>query len=56
MTVIVLLIAAGGTIAGGFLAAFTWAVRSGQFDDTETPALRMLHDDTPSSRQSKGDS
>ncbi len=25
--------------------AFTWAARRGQFDDLDTPALRMLHDD-----------
>lgn len=25
--------------------AYVWAVRSGQFDDMETPALRVLHDD-----------
>jgi cbb3-type cytochrome oxidase maturation protein len=42
MTVIVLLIVAGGLVAGGFLAAFAWAVHSGQFDDTTTPAVRML--------------
>ena len=35
MSVIVLLIAAGGLVAGGFLGAFLWAVRSGQFDDVE---------------------
>ncbi len=34
-----LLIAA---IAVGF---FIWAARSGQFDDLETPAVRMLFDD-----------
>lgn len=28
-----------------FLAAFFWAVRSGQNDDTYTPAVRMLFDD-----------
>jgi cbb3-type cytochrome oxidase maturation protein len=44
MSVIVLLIAAGGIVAGGFLAAFVWAVRSGQFDDTTTPAVRVLLD------------
>jgi len=27
--------------------AYVWAVRSGQFDDTQTPALRILHDDEP---------
>jgi cbb3-type cytochrome oxidase maturation protein len=45
MSVIVLLIAAGGAVAAGFLWAFVWAVRSGQFDDTYTPAIRMLLDD-----------
>ncbi len=24
---------------------FLWAVRSGQLDDLETPAMRMLHED-----------
>ena len=47
MTVIVLLIAAGGTVAAGFLAAFAWAVRTGQFDDTVTPAVRVLERDSP---------
>lgn len=42
MSVVVLLIVAGGVVAAGFLAAFAWAVRSGQFDDTCTPALRVL--------------
>ena len=42
MSVIVLLIVAGGAVAAGFLGAFVWAVRSGQFDDTTTPAVRML--------------
>ena len=44
MSVIFLLIVAGGTVAAGFLGAFIWAVRSGQFDDTCTPAVRMLLD------------
>jgi cbb3-type cytochrome oxidase maturation protein len=42
MTVIVLLISAGGLVAGGFLMAFLWAVQRGQFDDTTTPPVRML--------------
>jgi cbb3-type cytochrome oxidase maturation protein len=45
MSVIVLLIVAGGLVAGGFLCAFLWAVESGQFDDTYTPALRVLLDE-----------
>ena len=46
MSVIVLLILAGGVVAAGFLAAFVWAVRSGQFDDVTTPAIRILLDDS----------
>ncbi len=45
MNVIILLIFAGGVVAAGFLAAFVWAVRTGQFDDTTTPPLRILLDD-----------
>jgi len=32
-------------VAGGFLAAFIWAVKSGQYDDKYTPSVRMLFDD-----------
>lgn len=43
----------------GFLLAFFWAHGSGQFDDAETPALRMLFDDTrersPSARLKTAD-
>lgn len=28
-----------------FLGLFIWNVRSGQYDDNETPAIRMLFDD-----------
>jgi cbb3-type cytochrome oxidase maturation protein len=45
VSIIGFLIAAGGLVAGGFLVAFAWAVRSGQFDDTTTPAVRVLLDD-----------
>jgi len=45
MAVIVILIAASLAFALVFLAAFVWSVRSGQFDDTETPGLRLLADD-----------
>ena len=34
-------------IAGIALALFIWAARSGQFDDLETPAVRILFDDEP---------
>ena len=47
MSVIILLIAAGVLVAGGFLAAFVWAVRTGQVDDTTSPAVRVLLDEPP---------
>jgi len=31
-------------LAAGFLAAFLWAVRSGQYKDKHTPSLRILFD------------
>lgn len=33
-------------VALGFLFAFFWAVRSGQYEDDYTPSVRMLFDDT----------
>jgi cbb3-type cytochrome oxidase maturation protein len=45
MSVIYLLIGVSLLIAGGFLAAFIWAARTGQYEDTETPAMRVLFDD-----------
>jgi cbb3-type cytochrome oxidase maturation protein len=42
MSVLVLLIFASLAIATGFLFAFIWAVRSGQYEDTSTPSLRIL--------------
>lgn len=32
-------------ISLGFLIAFLWANKKGQFDDTYTPSVRMLFDD-----------
>jgi cbb3-type cytochrome oxidase maturation protein len=45
MGVILILILASLLVATGFLAAFIWAVRSGQFEDTCTPSMRILPDD-----------
>ena len=42
MNVIILLILASLGVALLFLAGFVWAVRSGQFEDTLTPSLRVL--------------
>ena len=40
-------------IAGIALALFIWAARSGQFDDLETPAVRILFDDEPAPAASR---
>ncbi len=45
MYVIIVLIGASLLVAGGFLIAFWWAVRSGQYEDTYTPSVRMLFED-----------
>ncbi len=41
----VILIGFSLTVAIGFLIAFLWAVKSGQYDDRYTPSLRILFDD-----------
>ncbi len=45
MSVIILLILASLTVALVFLGAFIWSVRSGQYEDTLTPSMRMLADE-----------
>ena len=45
MNVIVILLLASLSVAVSFLAAFIWAVRSGQFEDTTTPSMRILSED-----------
>jgi cbb3-type cytochrome oxidase maturation protein len=45
MSVVIILILASLLVALAFLAGFIWAVRSGQYDDTLTPSMRMLADD-----------
>ncbi|PLX13006.1 MAG: cbb3-type cytochrome oxidase assembly protein CcoS [Marinilabiliales bacterium] len=48
MSIIVVLIIIGIVVAGGFLGGFIWAVKSGQYDDTYSPAVRMLFEnDSP---------
>ncbi|WP_297088459.1 cbb3-type cytochrome oxidase assembly protein CcoS [uncultured Draconibacterium sp.] len=45
MNIFYLLIGVSLLAALIFLGAFIWAVRSGQFDDNETPSMRVLFDD-----------
>ena len=45
MSVVMILILASLGVAVAFLLGFVWAVRSGQYEDTLTPSLRMLAED-----------
>ncbi|NNF58121.1 MAG: cbb3-type cytochrome oxidase assembly protein CcoS [Rhodothermaceae bacterium] len=45
MTVLYVLVPLALALAALAVAGFRWAVRDGQFDDVETPALRILLDD-----------
>jgi cbb3-type cytochrome oxidase maturation protein len=47
MSIIILLLGISVLVALGFLGAFLWAGRTGQFDDTVTPAQRILFDPIP---------
>ena len=45
MIIIVFLIGISLCIAVFFLASYIWAVKSGQYDDTYSPGIRILFDD-----------
>jgi cbb3-type cytochrome oxidase maturation protein len=45
MSVFVLLIIVSVLVAGGFLLAFLWSVKSGQMDDDYTPSIRILFEE-----------
>jgi cbb3-type cytochrome oxidase maturation protein len=50
MGIIVLLISISLLIAVGFLISFLWNMKSGQYDDTYSPSVRMLFDDKINSK------
>lgn len=54
MEIIYLLIPLAGVIAAVIAWAFHWAVRSGQFDDLDGPAHRILWDDDAPARADDG--
>jgi cbb3-type cytochrome oxidase maturation protein len=45
MSVIFIVLPLATGLAAVALIAFTWAVRGGQFDDLDTPAVRMVVED-----------
>jgi cbb3-type cytochrome oxidase maturation protein len=57
MAVMYVLLPAALLFAVAAVVVFAWAARSGQFDDLETPALRVLGDDeTPPAKSGAQDS
>ena len=53
MGVIFFLILFSISVALIFLAAFFWAVKTGQFDDQYTPSVRILFDEKNSSTKNE---
>ena len=51
MSTIYFMLPASILLAGFFLVAYIWSVRSGQYEDTQTPAMRILPDDKPISTE-----
>jgi len=47
MNILYLLVPAAVLLAAVGVTAFAWAVRTGQFDDVDTPPVRALLDDEP---------
>jgi cytochrome oxidase maturation protein, cbb3-type len=47
MSVVYILVFVAIFMAGGFLVAFIWSVKNGQYEDTYTPSVRILFDDLP---------
>ena len=58
MRILLLLIPISMVLLGAAVAAFVWAVRRGQFDELDTPALDILEDEDrpapPRARRSGG--
>jgi len=50
MSAIFVLIGVSLVVAVGFLCAFLWAVKSGQYEDEYTPSVRMLFEDQTASQ------
>lgn len=45
MSALFVLIVVSLIVAVGFLTAFIWSVKNGQYEDSHSPSIRMLFDD-----------
>lgn len=55
MSILFVLIIISLFLAAGFLIAFFWATKDGQFEDDYTPSVRMLFDDELTESQEPSD-
>lgn len=54
MSVIFIVLPLAVVLAAVALAGFAWAVRGGQFDDLDTPAVRVIVDDEDAAAGMRG--
>jgi cbb3-type cytochrome oxidase maturation protein len=55
MDILYLLIPLGLLLLGGAVAAFFWAVGSGQFDDLDSPGISVVMDDDSKPLDDRGE-
>jgi cbb3-type cytochrome oxidase maturation protein len=55
MNILLFLIPVSLVLLGVSIWAFAWAVRRGQFDDLDTPAIDILREDDPLDPPSRGE-
>lgn len=48
MKIIIFLLCVSLLVASGFLLAYIWSTKTGQFDDDFSPAQKIFFDDKPS--------
>lgn len=55
MAIIFMLIGVSLTIAIAFLGAFLWSVKTGQYEDSYTPSVRILFEENHGNNTNKKD-
>jgi cbb3-type cytochrome oxidase maturation protein len=54
MTILIFLVPLALSLGAFWLAAFLWSLRSGQYDDIEGAAVRVLSDDDLTQKDQRG--
>ncbi len=55
MSIVYVLLPVALLLAIAGVIAFIWSVRQGQYDDLETPAMRVLHEDADAAESRKSE-